>query len=878
VSLPPGTRLGGYEIHALIGAGGMGEVYRARDTRLHRDVALKILPPELAGTPAAFERFEREAQAVAALSHPNILAVHDMGRTETASYVVFELLQGATVRERLAAGALPVRRAIDYARQVADGLAAAHERGIAHRDIKPDNLFVTDDGRVKILDFGLAHAVAVPGTDQARTLAPLTDAGMVLGTVGYMAPEQVRGQHVDARADLFALGCVLYEMCAGRRAFMGATPADTMTAVLTSDPPELLLPGQTTPPALDRIVRRCLEKRPTERFQSARDLSFALEALAWVPETPPEAPRPSPPARRGRSVPAAVLLALALTLGAVGGWLISRGRAVSPPAPPGPALRVEFPSTVRRTFASHRMALSPDGRRLAYSEDSRAILVRDLTTGDVDTLADTADAFVVCWSPRGDELLYFAGLELRRFRLADRSSVAIYSTADSFLGGVWLGDGTVVFALGRVGGLRRIPASGGVESVVVRAADALFRQPSALGPRTDYVLALRSTGGSATNREAVAVRLSDGLTTSILPSDAAPVFVPGFLLLARATGLYAVPFDDATLATTGEPVFAGEPVVWDGVTASTSLAASQNGVVAYRPGRDVALQFEWLDRTGASVGVIGAPAFYGSFALSPDGSRIVARRISNVGNQTSAGLMLIDHARGVSSPMAVPEGAISDPVWTVDGSRILYRLDSAFVGQAPASSSHDVLRREQIYPDAFSPDGRWLLVGRGRPDRGFGLYLMAADGSGDLQPIEEGDFNVDEASISPDGRLLSFQSTRSGRAEIYLATFPPGDDRLQVSPEGGVQARWSGDGRTLYFIDLLGRLMRVTVSASRPLQVGRAEQMFDLGIGAPSLQLEQYAVHGDRFLVLRPPATAAPQTIAVISNWQSLLPRAAASP
>ena len=280
MALAPGTHHGGYEIVALLGAGGMGEVYRARDTRLNRDVALKVLPPLTAGSPQAFARFEREAQAVAALSHPNILAVHDFGRTDTASYVVFELLEGASLRQRLEAGPLPVRKAIDYARQVADGLAAAHSKGIAHRDIKPDNLFVTDDGRVKILDFGLAQTAPAGSavTEQTVTQAPITDAGTVLGTVGYMAPEQVRGQAVDHRADLFALGCVLYEMCTGQRAFKGATPADTITAVLSSDPPELTLSGQSTPPALDRIVRRCLEKEPTERFQSARDLSFALDA------------------------------------------------------------------------------------------------------------------------------------------------------------------------------------------------------------------------------------------------------------------------------------------------------------------------------------------------------------------------------------------------------------------------------------------------------------------------------------------------------------------------------------------------------------------------------------------------------------------------
>jgi eukaryotic-like serine/threonine-protein kinase len=390
------------------------------------------------------------------------------------------------------------------------------------------------------------------------------------------------------------------------------------------------------------------------------------------------------------------------------------------------------------------------------------------------------------------------------------------------------------------------------------------------------VLALRSVEGPASKREVVAARLSDGRVTSIVPNDAAAIFTPGHLLLARSTGLYAAPFDESTLTITGDPQLAGEPVVWDANTASVAIAASQGGVVAFRPGRDLELQFEWLNQSGASMGVVGPPAFYGSFALSRDGKRIIARRINSVGAQTALGLFLIDVARGLSVAVPVPPGSVSDPIWTPDGSRIVYRVDDTLVRQGPASSAREVLKKEQIYPDDISPDGRWLLIGARRAGS-FGLYVMPADGSGERQPIEEGPFYDDEASFSPDGRLISFQSTRTGRTEIYLARFPLTDDRWQVSPEGGVQARWSSDGRTLYFIDPTGRLMRVSVSSSQPDQFGRAEPMFDLGIGTPSSQLEQYAVHGDRFLVLRPSRNARPQMIAVITNWKSLLPRTTAS-
>jgi hypothetical protein len=285
------------------------------------------------------------------------------------------------------------------------------------------------------------------------------------------------------------------------------------------------------------------------------------------------------------------------------------------------------------------------------------------------------------------------------------------------------------------------------------------------------------------------------------------------------------------------------------------------------------VQFEWVTSAGASMGVVGPPGFYGSFALSPDGTRIVARKISSVGSRTSSGLALIDETRGVSAPVPAPEGAISDPIWTADGSHVLYRHNQTLMRQLPASSSYEVVQKEQLYPDDVSRDGRLLIAGAARPNGGFALFLMPLDGSGPRQTIDEGEFSADEGSFSPDGRVISFHSRRTGRPEIYLARYPLTDERWQVSAEGGVQARWADDGRTLYYIDLSGRLMRVSIPADRPDRFGRAEPMFDLGIGTPSVLLEQYAVHGGRFLVQRPAPNAAPQTIAVIGNWASLLPR-----
>ena len=886
--LPPGQRLNGYEILSLVGAGGMGEVYRARDTRLTREVALKILPPEMAGNAAAFARFEREAQAVAALSHPNILAVHDFGRTDAHSYVVFELLLGATLRERLEAGPLPVRKAVDYARQAADGLAAAHARGIIHRDIKPDNLFVTGDGRVKILDFGLAQTAA-PGaghaSTSAHTLAPITDPGTVMGTMGYMAPEQIRGQAVDHRADLFALGATLYEMCTGRRAFKAATPADTMSAVLTSDPPELTVPGQAPPPALDRIVRRCLEKQPAERFQSARDLSFALDALSSLSGpgagsgAGPMAAAPPPVPRRGWLLPAAVAAGLALVTGlGLGRVLWPRPAQVSAPVVT-PALRAEFGSTLT-TGTSVLVAISPDGRRLVYSDVSRStgsreLVLRELATGATTSLPDSSDAILADWSPRSDAVLYVTGPELRLYRVGERTSRLVTGLREGFRGLAWLRDDTLIAC--HIGSemVQRLSLDGGPPVVLMRRSDGdsgtNYQLPRRIAGRTDHVLAL--TGGRPVDeRQMVVIRLADGHVTPLGAGLAIGAVASGYLLQPLPNGLFATPFDVERLALTGDPIRVVDPIVWDPPTGLSSLSASDTGVLAFEPTVDRLSQFEWLSETGRSLGLVGPPDYYGAFSLSPDGARIVARLIPS--QRTPLGnLRLIDIARNLASPIATPDGLVSDPIWTSDGSRIVYRLADALMRQSPFSDTAETLRKgSSLYPDAMSRDGRSLLVGRPEPAGGYGLFAVASDGSGELQPVSTDGPASDEGAFAPDGRLVAYHATRTGRAEIYLSRFPPTGERWQVSPAGGVQPRFSADGRALYYLDLAGNLVRVAVQAANPERIGRPEVLFNLGVDQPSTTLEQYAVHGNRFLALRPREDAAHQTVAVVSNWTSLLP------
>ena len=729
--LSPGQRLGAYEISALVGAGGMGEVYRARDTRLNRDVALKILPPRMANDAVAFARFEREAQAVAALSHPNILAVHDFGQSDGTSYVVFELLQGASLRELLDQGPLPLRRAIDYARQIADGLGAAHAKGITHRDIKPDNVFVTSDGRVKILDFGLAQTATTP----------------------------------------------------------------------------------------------------------------------WLP--------------------IAAAAALALTAGLIGGRVFWGSSSV-PAGAPGSRLRADFPSP---PTTSLMMSLSPDGRYLMYSDGELRLVVRDLGTGEVTPVPDGLNGLSVTWSPRSDGLLFLSNArDVRRYRLGEQTSTLLIEGVEEFNGAAWLADDTVAFAV--VGGaIRRMPVGGGPATPVVTTTDYEFKGPSPLGGRTDYVLAMRRSPTTGI-RSAVTVRLADGQVSEIAQTGATPAWSPGYLLLPRVEGLYALPFDTTRLAATGEAVLVTESIAGDPSDGTSSLAASASGVLAYREGRDRNLIFEWFDLKGISLGAVGSPGVYGSFALSPDGTRVVVRQIAGVGpGPVTSGLLMLDLARGVTSPVVAHPGPVSDPIWTADGTQIVYRAADQVVRQSPYSSSWEAIRRELGFPDHASQDGRWFVVGVPRRGRGFGLFIAPASGRGALQPLADDDQSVaDEGSFSPDGRMVSYQNSRSARVEIYLARFPLTDERWQVSTRGGVQPRWSADGRWLYYLELDGQLMRVAIPEGRPEGFGRPEALFRLPVGPPSTTLEQYAVHGDRLLVLHPATDDAPQTIAVVGNWMQGLP------
>ena len=683
--LSPGARLGPYDIVAPIGAGGMGEVYRARDARLGRDVAIKVIPASVATDPDRLGRFEREAQAAASLSHPNIVSVFEFGTHDNQPFVVMELLEGETLRQRLAAtpaergsdatkhAGLPVRKAIEYAVQIARGLAAAHDKGLVHRDLKPENIFLLDDGHVKILDFGLARAAASQESSGATaTVAALTDPGVVLGTIGYMAPEQVRGRAVDARADLFAFGAVLYEMLTGGRAFQRDTPADTMTAILKEDPPDLTVVRADLPPALDRIVRHCLEKNPAERFQSARDVAFALDALSGSAATTVIAAQiPSGATERPRGRVSARELAtwvLAIAGIAAAGLLWWRW----PAAPPAPAFaRFSLPIDSSQSSLSVTVAAAPNGQSFVVlptpSKDTR-LLLRRLDSADMTPLAGTEGAVSPFWSPDGQSIGFIADRTLKRYDLATSSVRPIAALPQVFVQPAW-GRGVIVLASPVGGPLMTVPETGGspqpLGTLDATAQESLQFRPVFLPDGRRFFYYSSRSGSSA-----VVLASLDAPERRTLDVPEARIVWAGDdrVIFRRGDALYAQ-------AITYDPLMlTGDPVQLVAEAASTSPAAVRegagNGLLVYAEPSTRQQQFRWYGRDGRPQATVGAPGATTTFDLSLDGKKIVANVRSR--GATGTNLWMIDAENGTTSRVTIGQMNDSDPRWSPDGRHIIF--------------------------------------------------------------------------------------------------------------------------------------------------------------------------------------------------------------
>jgi Tol biopolymer transport system component len=893
MSLEAGRRLGPYEIEGPLGAGGMGEVYRARDTRLDRTVAVKVLPPYLSSDEQIRQRFEREARAASSLNHPHICTLHDIGQQDGVNFLVMEYLEGQTLARRLERGPLPIEELLGIAIPIADALDKAHRQGLVHRDLKPGNIMLTPSG-AKLLDFGLAKAAAVSPSITALTAlptaaSPLTAAGTIVGTFHYMAPEQIEGKEADARTDIFAFGTLIYEMATGARPFEGKTQASVIAAILERDPPPISAAQALTPPALDRLVRTCLVKDRERRRQSMHDILLDLQGIA-------EAGPPARAAAAGRGRLRERLAWAAAALGILAG---AAGIAM-------PLLRETEASVVRTTilppegsrfdFGSGLLEVSPDGRHVAFvgpnAERKPMLWVRGLDSLEARALPGTEGAKFPFWSPDSRSIGFFANSKLRKISLTGGPPLTLCDAGSSPRGAAWSSAGTILFSPEWSDPLYQVPDAGGTAEPVTTLdpahQDVSHRWPAFLPDGRRFLFyAVSSTSPALSEFSGLYLgSLGSAAVRPVVGARSRVAYADGHLLFMQEGTLMARPFDPGSAEFTGEPVALVEGVtqeanaLWGGSLFSASAA----GVLAYvsGPSRSApTLRVVWLDRRGSEIGSIGEPDLYKNPRLSHDGKRL-AVCIGDPGD-----LWQIDLARGAPTRFTFDPADDNSPVWSPDDRRIVFETSRTLPGepfspgdlyQRVSSGVEDdralLLTERYSTPSDWSPDGRFVLFMSLAPQSGYDLWvydLEEAKQSPFLQTSETEEF----ARFSPDGRWVAYGSAESGTDEIYVRPFPGPGGKWQVSSQGGRRPVWGADGEELFYLTPDGTLMAVPVHSGDGFQAGVPAPLFTVALAETNDSLYDVAPGGDRFLFLVPAAETdeAPRVITLVQNWTAALDR-----
>ncbi|MBI4918250.1 MAG: protein kinase [Acidobacteria bacterium] len=904
MALAPGSRLGPYEIVARIGAGGMGEVWRATDTRLGRQVALKLLPEGFADDPERHARFEREARVLASLNHPNIAHLYGLEHLETEASgrrplhaLVMELVDGEDLAERLARGPIEVDEAIPIARQVAEALEAAHEQGIVHRDVKPANVMVRPDGTVKVLDFGLAKAWQgePPSPDLANSptvTSAYTQAGVLLGSVSYMSPEQARGRAVDRRTDTWAFGAVLFEMLTGRKLFDGPTVPDILAAVLRAEPDLAALPAAVPAPVRD-LVARCLVRDPRRRLQSIGEARIVLEdALASPPPGvavgpgPTASPsRPAPTGRRGAVL--GVLLPVAAVLGAALGWLIPRAHPV-----PAVVRSSLLPPPGTQFFLSSRqpgpVSLSPHGDRAVFAAQDGAgtvrLWVRALAASEAAALAGTEDGSYPFWSPDGRSIGFFAGGKLKRVA-ADGGPVFTLCDAPFGKGGTWNAAGDILFAPSYGTGLFRIPADGG-QPAPVTVLDRARKENSHRFPRflpdghTFLYLARISGERSGTLNEVRAASIDGGEPHTLLGAATNAEFAAGHLFYVRDGVLLARCFDPGKLGFDGPETVLAAEVRTVAPAAAGVFSVADNGVLLHGHGTGgYSTSLVRVDRSGRVTRTVGDPAIYYDSALSPDGRRIAVAGETPVTGRTDVWIM--DAERGVPARLTAGEAGGMSPVWLPSGKEIVFRARESrsldlYVQDidGPGTGARLLLQTEfDKIPTSVSPDGALLAFSSAAVETGHDIWMLPLAGNGAPYPFLVSRSDEENARFSPDGRWLAFESDESGRVDVYVTSFPTPRQRLRVSAGGGRSPRWSRDGRALYFLAGGDTLMRVEVGArGTGIELGPPAQVCRL----PFPTMGAYDPWGVEFMFEAEQRSADEAPLTLVTSWPALIASSAA--
>jgi len=890
MSLSPGTRLGPYEIAAQLGAGGMGEVYRARDTRLDREVAIKVLPEGFAQNEQLRARFEREAKSISSLNHPNICTLHDVGHQAGIHFLVMELLDGESLADRLGKGALPSEQVLRYGAQIAEALHHAHKHGIVHRDLKPGNVVLTKNG-AKLLDFGLARTAAeappvIQGLTSHPTQAkPLTQEGMILGTFQYMAPEQLEGQEADERTDLFALGALLYEMATGRKAFEGKSRTSLIAAIVASQPPPLSSIQPMTPPALEHVVRKCLEKSPDDRWQSAHDVAGELR---WILEAGSQAGVAAPAAARRRSQwrivwgLAGVLMAAALAAAWVAGFQLR-------PASDNFVTRSAIPAPDGKHFDlgvehSGALTVSPDGRYLTFTlgfpGGDDMLWLRPLDSLTARPLPGTKGADWPFWSPDSRSIAFFAEGKLKKIDLVGSPAVTVCEAADG-RGGTWSREGVILFAPNTTAPIHQVQASGGTPTPVTKVdeerGETTHRWASFL-PDGRHFLYMSGTHGAGIKSEANAVYLEElgsEKRTLLLQARSNVIYASGYLLYVRDRILLAQAFDLRRLELSGDPIPLAEAVSYDTAYFRGVFGVSEAGVLAYSTGAadlDTA-RLLWLDRAGKVLSQVGEEGAYRALSLSPDGNKVAYELLDS--DSGTSDIWVMDLARAGRTRLTFGARSDLNPIWSPDGERVVYeasgKYNDLFVKPAGGGNEEELLRSEQDKtPTDWSLDGRFVAFdANDSSGTRWDLWILPLTGERKPFAYLSTPFEEREGRFSPDGKWMTYISDESGRKEVYVAPLPATGAKWQVSTGGGFTSLWRRDGREILYMTQDLNLMSVDVQpqGSR-LELGTPKPLFTVAGGVGGA----VAPGGQKFLVAVRPHFEQDLPIVLVTNWTATLP------